>query len=103
MSTVVAEKSSSLGVADGDGSGLAASGDVAVSDSPAAGVTESSRLYYLDWIRVLSLLFVLLMHVVEGGGFVVRFLPDDARLGPDFFDAVTAEVARCAGKACIRH
>ncbi len=77
MSTVVAEKSSSLGVADGVGSGLAASGDVAVSDSPAARVRNSSRLYYLDWIRVLSLLFVLLMHVVEGGGFVVRFLPDD--------------------------
>ena len=63
MSTVVAGKSSSLGVADGDGSGLAASDDVSVSESPAAGVRNSSRLYYLDWIRVLALLLVFVWHL----------------------------------------
>ncbi len=78
MSTVVAEKSSSLGVVDGDGSGLAASGGVTVSDSPAAGVRNSSRLYYLDWIRVLALLFVFLIHVVGQSGHSVSFVPDNA-------------------------
>ena len=81
MGAAVAVKSSSPVLADADGSGLAASGDVAVSEPPAAGVTGSSRLYYLDWIRVLALLFVLLAHTLAGTGVTPVFLslPDSGK------------------------
>ena len=87
MGAAVAVKSSSPVLADADGSGLAASGDVAVSEPPAAGVTGSSRLYYLDWIRVLALLFVLLVHTLAGTGVTPVFLSF-----PDFGKAVISIV-----------
>ena len=78
MSTAVVEKSSSLGVADDDGSPASSvTGEVAASQPDATSVTNSSRLYYLDWIRVLALLFVFLLHVVGQSGHSVSFVPDN--------------------------
>ena len=64
MSTAMVEKSSSLGVADDDGSPASSvTGEVAASQPDATSVTSSSRLYFLDWIRVAALLTVFFEHV----------------------------------------
>ncbi len=85
MSTAAAGKSSSSGVADDDGSGpavLAGSGDVAGSQPAATSARNSSRLYYLDWIRVLALLFVFVFHAFVGDGFSIYEFVGLGSVGP---------------------
>ncbi len=82
MSTAAAGKSSSSGVADDDGSGPVGSGDEAGSQPAATSVRNSSRLYYLDWIRVLSLLFVFLFHTFVGDGASIAEFVGLSSIGP---------------------
>ena len=90
MSTAVVEKSSSLGVADDDGSPASSvTGEVAASQPDATSVTNSSRLYFLDWIRVVALLTVFIEHFWSQGSdsnitFVTDSLQDAAWLKATF-------------------
>ena len=71
------ESSSGPGDVDrGDDSVPPLSGGASGPQVTSAGVTGSSRLYFLDWIRVLALLTVVCYHVFIGGDpFNPTFLP----------------------------